>query len=261
MIKVVFVFIVLLLSAIFAYLALSNRKDSSKELPQSKTTQNQEDEDTSSTSNAQPIETEPPEEKEDPGTCETTGDWAMSGECQADGTAIFTQTYKESKPGACPSNEKARVKPCCYQKGDWVDITGCDEGGRKTQEQTTVNCASSVKTRREYCKYIGPWTKMGECNEMGKQLYTRVVTNGTGEPMSKYLDCCYKGGWKDKECHKGDRKLQFRENINCPSSDNETRWVEFGCKYVSRCTSTRNKCGEVNPVVTCDSRTGCLPYE
>src|SRR6056300_1312977 len=165
MIKVVFVFIVLSLSAIFAYLALSNKNDKKtpeiKEGAKSNETKKQEDEDTSSTANAQPIETEPPEEEEedtsstanaqpieteppeeeeeDPGTCETTGDWTMSGECQTDGTAIFTQTYKESKPGACPSTEKTRVKPCCYQKGDWADISECKATGFKTQQQTTVN--------------------------------------------------------------------------------------------------------------------------
>jgi len=164
MIKVVFVLVVLLLSAIFAYLALSNKKGAKS-------------------SN----ETEPSEE-EDPGTCETTGDWAMSGECQADGTAIFTQTYKESKPGACPSTEKARVKPCCYQKGDWKDNTGCNERGRKTQEQTTVNCADAFKQREVDCPYVGSWRKTGECNSSGRQYYVRDVVN-SGEPREKTERC------------------------------------------------------------------------
>jgi hypothetical protein len=212
------------------------------------------------TENAQSIDTVPPDPEDDKGTCELTSNWAMTDQCNADGTAIFTRTYKESKPGACPSYEKADIRPCCYQKGDWKDISACDEGGRKTQEQTTVNCSSDLKTRRLDCKYVGPWRKTGLCNEIGKQLYTRIVVNGN-EPMSKYENCCYKGSWKDKECHLGDRKLQFREHINCPGVDEETRWVENGCKYVSTCSSTRNKCGEVNPPVTCDARTGCLPYE
>ena len=230
MIKVVFVLVVLLLSVIFAYLALSKKQGSSKEFPQSKTTQNQEDEDTSLTANAQPIETEPPEE-EDPGTCETTGDWAMSGECQADGTAIFTQTYKESKPGACPSNEKARVKPCCYQKGDWTDTSGCNERGRKTQKQTTVNCAENFKTREVDFPYISPWSKVGGCGTDGKQHFIRNVINSV-EPKQKTENCCYPGSWGGwsawTPCNGSTRsKTRTRTPVNCPAgtqtSDTETQ--------------------------------------
>src|SRR5210317_397707 len=149
MIKVLIILIVLVLSGIFAYLAVSNKKGVSTSTPTvvpgpSSDPQEIEEEELTSeiTEKAQDIQTEPPEpepEPEDPGTCELTGDWAMSGACQADGTAIFTQTYKESKPGACQANEKARVKPCCYQKGDWTDTSGCNEKGRKTQKQTTIN--------------------------------------------------------------------------------------------------------------------------
>jgi len=266
MIKVVFVLVVLLLSVIFAYLALSNKQGSSKELSKSKATQNQEDEDTSSTANAQPIETEPPEE-EDPGTCETTGDWAMSGECQADGTAIFTQTYKESKPGACPSNEKARVKPCCYQKGDWTDTSGCNEKGRKTQKQTTINCAENFKTREVDCPYVGPWSKTGGCGVDGKQhfirdvinsvepkqktgpcayvgpwtklggciqgvqTYSRIVIN-SNEPSSRTENCCELGPWKNTTCNTNNTLIQVRSRKNCAgSATQETRGVPNGCKY------------------------------
>ena len=265
MIKVVFVLVVLLLSAIFAYLALSNKQDSSKELSKSKATQNQEDEDTSSTANAQPIETEPPEEE--PGTCETTGDWAMSGEWQADGTAIFTQTYKESKPGACPSNEKARVKPCCYQKGDWTDTSGCNEKGRKTQKQTTINCAENFKTREVDCPYVGPWSKTGGCGVDGKQhfirdvinsvepkqktgpcayvgpwtklggciqgvqTYSRIVINSK-EPSSRTENCCELGPWKNTTCNTNNTLIQVRSRKNCAgSATQETRGVPNGCKY------------------------------
>ena len=235
MIKVVFVFIVLSLSAIFAYLALSNKQGSSKEFPQSKTTQNQEDEDTSSTANAQPIETEPPEE-EDPGTCETTGDWAMSGECQADGTAIFTQTYKESKPGACPSNDKARVKPCCYQKGDWTDTTGCNEKGRKTQKQTTINCAENFKTREVDCPYTSPWSKIGECGVDGKQHFIRDVINST-ESREKTEDCCYISPWSGwgewGGCNGSKRyRTRIRTVINCPS---DTPTSDTGSQNCNHC--------------------------
>jgi len=266
MIKVVFVLVVLLLSVIFAYLALSKKQGSSKEFPQSKTTQNQEDEDTSLTANSQPIETEPPEE-EDPGTCETTGDWAMSGECQADGTAIFTQTYKESKPGACPSNEKARVKPCCYQKGDWTDTSGCNEKGRKTQKQTTINCAENFKTREVDCPYVGPWSKTGGCGVDGKQhfirdvinsvepkqktgpcayvgpwtklggciqgvqTYSRIVIN-SNEPSSRTENCCELGPWKNTTCNTNNTLIQVRSRKNCAgSATQETRGVPNGCKY------------------------------
>src|SRR6056300_521677 len=139
------------------------------------------------TEKAQSIETVPPENK---GTCETTGDWAMSGECEVTGTAIYTQTYKESKPGACPSTEKARVKPCCYQKGDWADISECKATGFKTQQQTTVNCADNIKMREYTCEYVGPWTKVGACTSDGNQAYYRVNVNSI-KPTTKTEKCCY----------------------------------------------------------------------
>lgn len=253
MIKVVFVLVVLSLSAILAYLVLSNKKGSSKQSLVPKTnaksneTQEQEDEDTSltatsrsieteppededtsSTANAQPIETEPPVE-EYPGTCEITGDWAMSGECQADGTAIFTQTYKESKPGACPSNEKARVKPCCYQ-GDWKDTSGCNERGRKTQEQTTINCAEIFKTREVDCTYVSPWRKTGECGADGKKYYVRDVINST-ESREKSENCCYISPWGG--CNGSKRhRTRNRTVINCPSG---TPMSETGSQDCNRC--------------------------
>jgi hypothetical protein len=192
------------------------------------------DEDTSSTANAQPIETEPPEE-EDPGTCETTGDWAMSGECQADGTAIFTQTYKESKPGACPSHEKAGVKPCCYQKGDWTDTSGCNERGRKTQKQTTINCAENFKTREVDCPYVGPWRKIGGCNSAGKQYYIRDVVNSS-ETKEKSENCCYTsawGGWTPiGDCNGSTRPHQrTRSAINCPAGTATSENNNLSCNH------------------------------
>ena len=231
------VLILICLSAIFAYLVFSDRKGPSKQSPQPKSneTKNQEDEDTSLTATAQPIETEPPEE-EDPGTCETTGDWAMSGECQADGTAIFTQTYKESKPGACPSNDKARVKPCCYQKGDWTDTTRCNERGRKTQKQTTINCAENFKTREVDSPYVGPWRKTGGCAADGKQYYTRDVVN-SGEPRQKTENCCYIspwGGWGGWGGCNGSKRYRTRNRtvVNCPSN---TPTSETGSQNCNHC--------------------------
>jgi hypothetical protein len=71
--------------------------------------------------------------------CEEDGNWAMVGACSADGTAKYTQTYKENKPGGCPSSAKAKFMPCCYPKGDWVDITQCNSVGQKTQKRWIVN--------------------------------------------------------------------------------------------------------------------------
>jgi hypothetical protein len=139
-------------------------------------------------------ETETETEPEDPGTCEITGTWAMVGTCNADGTAKYTQTYKESKPGACPSSVKADFKVCCYQKGDWKDITECKPTGKKTQEQTTINCAENFKTREVECEYVGPWNKVGACSADGKQYYTRDVVNSK-EPTSKSEGCCYISPW------------------------------------------------------------------
>jgi len=236
MIVVVLILVILILSVILAF---QFGKKSTPQVvvskPLERGEEEEEEEDTSSTANSQPIETEPPEE-EDPGTCETTGDWAMSGECQADGTAIFTQTYKESKPGACPSNEKARVKPCCYQKGDWTDTSGCNERGRKTQKQTTINCAESFKTREVDCPYVGPWRKTGGCASDGKQYYVRDVINST-ESREKTEDCCYIspwsgwGGWSG--CNGSKRyKTRNRTVINCPSN---TPTSETGSQNCNHC--------------------------
>ena len=122
--------------------------------------------------------------------CEQTGDWAMVGSCLADGTAKYTQTYKENKPGGCPSSAKAKFMPCCYQKLDWADTTGCSSVGRKTQKQTTAgNCPESVKTRQVDCPYVGPWIPIGGCTPEGKQYYRRDVVN-SGATTSKTEDCC-----------------------------------------------------------------------
>jgi|SRR6056300_967779 len=229
MIVVVLILVILILSVILAF------QFGKKSTPQPKSakTQEQEDEDTSSTANAQPIETEPPEEEE-PGTCETTGDWAMSGECQADGTAIFTQTYKESKPGACPSTEKARVKPCCYQKGDWTDTTKCNQRGRKTQKQTTINCAENFKTREVDCPYVGPWSKTGECTSSGKRYYVRDVVN-SGEPKQRTENCCYIGSWGGwnawTECNRGTRsRNRTRTLVNCPAGTPDSQSEKESCE-------------------------------
>jgi len=239
MIKVVFVLVVLLLSAIFAYLALSNKKDEetqeTKEDTKSTKTQEREDEDTSLTATSQSIETEPPE-KEDPGTCEITGSWAMVGTCNADGTAKYIQTYKESKPGACPSSVKADFKPCCYQKGDWKDITECKSNGKKTQKQTTINCAESFKTREVDCPYVGEWKKTGGCGSDGKQYYTRFTINSSAT-TTKTENCCYISpwsGWGTWGACNGSKRYRNRNRtvINCPS---DTPTSDTGSQNCNHC--------------------------
>ena len=121
--------------------------------------------------------------------CEEADDWAMVGTCNADGTANYTQTYKENKVGGCPSTAKAKVLACCFQENVWTDTTGCNSIGRKTQEQTTVNCPESLKTKQVDCPYIGPWIPIGGCGTDGKQYYRRDVVN-SGADTSKSEDCC-----------------------------------------------------------------------
>ena len=242
MIKVLVILIVLVLSGIFAYLAAANRdvvsspRPSGTVEPQTNTkTESEAEEPEQSPELEQSPEPEPAPEPEDPGTCELTGDWSMTDECNADGTAIFTQAYKESKPGACPVNEKARVKPCCYQKGDWKDISQCDQGGRKTQEQTTVNCASDLKTRRVDCPYVGEWKKAGECNANGKQTYTRIVVN-SAEPVGKDENCCYVGpwgGWGAWGRCDGSKRYRTRNRtvVNCPVGTATTDTGSENCNH------------------------------
>ena len=232
MLKLTIILVILIVLVFVGIKLASTPKSAEKGAPTTSSTQEGEDEDTSSTATAQPIETEPPEE-EDPGTCETTGDWAMSGECQADGTAIFTQTYKESKPGACPSTEKARTKPCCYQKGDWTDKSECDQGGRKTQEQTTINCAENFKTRRVDCPYVGPWVKFGVCTPDGIQYYSRFVTNSGAEP-NKSEKCCYTSDWSSwggwSGCVGSRRsRIRTRTVVNCPTGTADKETITDNC--------------------------------
>ena len=127
--------------------------------------------------------------------CEEDGNWAKVGACLADGTAKYTQTYKENKPGGCPSSAKAKFMPCCYPKGDWVDITQCNSVGQKTQKQTTINCPDSVKTKKVDCPYVGPWSKKGGCAPIGPggaylQQYERKVVN-SDEITLREEPCCY----------------------------------------------------------------------
>ena len=127
--------------------------------------------------------------------CEVTGDWAKVGDCKPDGTAKWIRPYKENKPGGCDNSQKAKIMACCYPKGDWRDITGCNENGKKTQEQTTVNCIKEKKTREIDCEYVGEWYKNGGCGTDGKQWWSRTTVN-SNKTRSESRDCCYEGPWK-----------------------------------------------------------------
>jgi hypothetical protein len=252
MIKVLIILIVLILSGIFAYLASANKKDGPT--PTVVPGPSSEEVVSAATENAGDIETIPTE-PEDPGTCEITGTWAMVGTCNADGTAKYIQTYKESKPGACPSSVKADFKVCCYQKGDWKDITECKPTGKKTQEQTTINCAENFKTREVECEYVGPWNKVGGCTSEGKQYYTRSTVNSS-ESTSKSEGCCYIspwGGWGSWGVCDGSNRYRERSRdvVNCASDVPKTEKGSQTCNHcvgdffeISRrdgCFFTKNK--------------------
>jgi hypothetical protein len=168
--------------------------------------------------------------------CEQTGDWAMVGSCLADGTAKYTQTYKENKPGGCPSSAKAKFMPCCYQKLDWTDTTGCNSMGQKTQKQTTAgSCPESVKTRQVNCPYIGPWIKLGGCGSDGKQYYRRDTVN-SGDATSKSENCCYTSAWSGwtptGDCNGSSRPHQrTRAVVNCPSGTQASQNTNKACNH------------------------------
>ena len=168
--------------------------------------------------------------------CEQQGNWAMVGSCLADGTAKYTQTYKENKPGGCPSSAKAKFMPCCYQKNDWTDKTGCNSMGRKTQQQTTAgNCPDSVKTRKVDCPYVGPWVKIGGCGADGKHYYRRDVLNSTAS-TSKSENCCFIGAWggwtPSGDCD-GSKRTHSRTRavLNCPSGTATTENQQRDCNH------------------------------
>ena len=129
--------------------------------------------------------------------CIQGGDWAETpGSCNNKGVAIYTQSFTENKPGGCPDSVKSKKMACCYQKGDWRDITKCNSVGRKTQQQTTAgNCIDSVKTREIDCEYLGEWYKNGGCGTDGKQWWSRTTVN-SDKTKSEQRNCCYEGPWK-----------------------------------------------------------------
>ena len=165
--------------------------------------------------------------------CIQGGDWAKTpGSCNNKGLAIYTQSFTENKPGGCPDSVKSKKMACCYQKGDWRDITGCNSNGRKTQQQTTAgNCAPSVKKRDVNCEYVGGWSKIGGCGADGKQWYSRVTVN-SNKSTRKSENCCYPGVWGGyggwSACNGSTRsKTRYKTPVNCPAgtatSDTQTQ--------------------------------------
>ena len=135
--------------------------------------------------------------------CEETNDWAVvPGSCNSRGLAIYTQAVTENKPGGCPDSAKSKKMACCYQAGDWWDITRCNSIGKKTQQQTTAgNCAPSVKTRDVNCEYVSGWSKTGGCGTDGKQWYSRTTVNSnksTREWRHCPVNC--EGYYEDPAC-------------------------------------------------------------
>jgi hypothetical protein len=185
--------------------------------------------------------------------CIEGGDWAPDPnmECRPDGTREYIQSYTENKVGGCPESAKRKTLACCYQKGDWTDVTECDSTGKKKQEQTTAgNCLSSVKTREVDCPYIGPWVKSGGCGTDGKQWYQRSVIN-SDETRTKSENCCYEGTWSGwgawGDCDGSTRsRIRTRTPVNCPAdtSTSETQ------------TQTCNHC--VGEFVEISRRDGCF---
>ena len=178
--------------------------------------------------------------------CIEGGDWAKTpGSCNNKGLAIYTQSFKENKPGGCPDSVKSKKMACCYQKGDWRDITGCNSVGRKTQQQTTAgNCAPSVKKRDVNCEYVGGWSKIGGCGADGKQWYSRVTVN-SNQTTRKSENCCYPGVWGGfggwSRCNGSTRsRTRYKNPVNCPAgtatSDTQTQscnhcvgaWSDWG---------------------------------
>jgi len=170
--------------------------------------------------------------------CIEGGDWAKTpGSCNNKGLAIYTQSFTENKPGGCPDSVKSKKMACCYQKGDWRDITGCNSVGKKTQQQTTVgNCAPAVKKRDVNCEYVGGWRKTGGCGSDGKQWYSRFTVN-SNQSRRKSENCCFVGGWGGYgawgACNGSTRsRTRYKTTAgNCPpgtaTSDTQTQ----GCNH------------------------------
>ena len=203
--------------------------------------------------------------------CEVRGDWAKVGACNPDGTAKWTRATHENKPGGCDNSQKAKFMACCYEKGDWWDITGCNENGKKTQQQTTVNCIDSKKTRDVDCEYVGEWRKTGECAAgstdrysatlKGKQWYSRTTVN-SNKSTSESKDC--KVQQQVKSCYGGGRgnptpytcNLVWRDK---PNPNKCTSRPGGGCNYPPTCYATGES--RIEDRTLCPEKTLCKNSE
>jgi hypothetical protein len=169
--------------------------------------------------------------------CIEGGDWAEKpGTCNSKGLAIYTQSFTENKVGGCPESAKSKYMACCYQAGDWTDITKCNSIGKKTQQQTTAgNCIDNVKTRPVDCEYIGPWTKTGGCGSDGKQWYSRTTVN-SDKGTSTSENCCYKGAWNPwsawSACN-GSKRSRTRTRVtkNCDPNVATSETEDQNCNH------------------------------
>ena len=160
---------------------------------------------------------------------------------------------------------------CCYEKGDWWDITGCNENGKKTQQQTTVNCIDSKKTRDVDCEYVGEWRKTGECAAgstdrysatlKGKQWYSRTTVN-SNKSTSESKDC--KVQQQVKSCYGGGRgnptpytcNLVWRDK---PNPNKCTSRPGGGCNYPPTCYATGES--RIEDRTLCPEKTLCKNSE
>ena len=170
--------------------------------------------------------------------CIEHNNWAKTpGSCNNKGLAIYTQSFEENKPGGCPDSVKSKKMACCYQKGDWKDITECNSVGKKTQKQTWVgNCDKrTVETRDVDCEYVGGWSKTGGCGSDGKQWYSRTTVN-SNKTTSKSENCCYPGvyggygGWS--ACNGSTRsKTRYKTPVNCPAGTATSETESEDCNH------------------------------
>jgi len=158
--------------------------------------------------------------------CEVKGDWKLTGECQYNGMGEHTQTIIDNTGDGtgCPKGIDKKMMECCYEKGNWLDMSFC-LGGKKQQKQTIVNCPSDKKTREVEC------TKETKCGSNGKRI--RTTNDLNGNEIKTEEDCCYispewrnVGGCKAR----GGKQTQERDTVNCESYIAKTQEVD--CCYI-----------------------------
>jgi len=158
--------------------------------------------------------------------CDVKGDWELTGECHSNGMGIHTQTIIDNTDNGtgCPEGIDKKMMNCCYEKGNWLDMTFCT-GGKKRQKQTIVNCPSHKKTREVEC------TKKTTCGSNGKRI--RTTNDLNGNEVATEEDCCYMSEWRDVggcKARGGGKQTQERDTINCKSYIPKTR--EIDCCYI-----------------------------